>query len=204
MSRRRFALLAVAALIGGCSQPQQVTAPPQVYTVYFGIDSATLANDAANTLGKAADAYKAAAGSRVSVIGYTDTTGNADYNKELSQRRASAVVRALIQNGVPATAIASSASGGQSLLVPTAEQVAEKANRAVVVTVTGAGSTTGIEDLTYCRALSAKYRDYARANVISPPVAEAMYQCDIGNSAAAIPVLERTLNEAKVPLPPRT
>jgi ABC-type glycerol-3-phosphate transport system substrate-binding protein len=204
MFRQRLTLLAVAVLMAGCGQPQPASPPDQAFTVYFANDSSNLSKEATGTLDQAAAAYKSAGGARVSVSAYTDTTGTAEYNKELSQRRASAVVRALVQNGVPATAIAASANGEKNLPVPTADQVAEKKNRAVVVTVSSMAAAPDTGDLAYCRALSAKYRDFARANVISPPLADAMYQCDTGNSAAAIPVLERALNDAKVPLPPRT
>jgi hypothetical protein len=64
-------------------------------------------------------------------------------------------------------------------------------------------------DTTYCRALSATYDKYVnnpsmgRGN--QPPVAgigRAQSQCD-DNPAAAIPVLEKALRDARISLPPR-
>lgn len=44
---------------------------------------------------------QAKAGKKVGVSGYTDSTGNADFNKELSKNRAQAVKKFLMDNGVP-------------------------------------------------------------------------------------------------------
>jgi hypothetical protein len=63
-------------------------------------------------------------------------------------------------------------------------------------------------DTKYCSALSDNYNTYVLAsggrshNTASPDVANAMSKCS-SNAAAAIPVLEKALNDAKVSLPPR-
>lgn len=54
------------------------------------------------TLNKVAD-RAAASGETVTVKAYTDATGNADYNRRLSDRRAKAVGDYLIAHGVPAS-----------------------------------------------------------------------------------------------------
>ena len=51
------------------------------------------------------------------VIGHTDSTGEAAYNLQLSQRRAQAVANILIAGGVPAQRIA---AGGQGETQPVA------------------------------------------------------------------------------------
>jgi len=64
-------------------------------------------------------------------------------------------------------------------------------------------------DTTYCRALGATYDKYVNnpSNARGkPPVAEvgrAQSQCD-DNPAAAIPVLEKALRDARISLPPRS
>lgn len=58
-------------------------------------------------------------------------------------------------------------------------------------------------DMIYCKAMIASYRDFARSAQVDAEVAVAIAQCDSGNAAAAIPVLEKHLKAAKVPLPPR-
>jgi hypothetical protein len=58
-------------------------------------------------------------------------------------------------------------------------------------------------DLKYCKSLSDKYREYARADTVDSEAAAAMAQCDT-NAAAAIPVIEKHLKADKVTLPPRS
>lgn len=57
-------------------------------------------------------------------------------------------------------------------------------------------------DAEYCAALSTMYRDY-RTSQADEEAAAAMAQCQAGNTAVGIPVLERTLTRIKVPLPAR-
>jgi len=214
MSSKVWFSIATAIVLGACSSSQQASAPPpapppapsatpQTYTVLFATGSSALSSQSMSTIAQAAAAAKSSGGP-VSLTGHTDTVGGADYNMTLSQNRAEAVSKALVQNGVPASSIAPSAVGESSLIVPTADQVAEQQNRAVTISVMVArASSGGMDDQTYCKLLSAKYRDYARAGTIQPAAAEAMHQCDIGNAAAAIPVLSQYLTDGKVPLPPR-
>lgn len=74
--------------------------------VLFGFDSATLTDDGKAQLARVA---AAAAGKNVFVIevrGFTDSTGAADYNLQLSQRRADEVVRTLAaEHNIPLRAI---------------------------------------------------------------------------------------------------
>jgi outer membrane protein OmpA-like peptidoglycan-associated protein len=64
--------------------------------VLFATDSATLSPKAQAVLGRAAVDVKAAGGAgTLQVIGYTDNTGSAAHNVDLSRRRAAAVAAAL-------------------------------------------------------------------------------------------------------------
>ena len=69
----------------------------------------------------------------ITVAGHTDTSGAADYNMRLSQRRANTVATELIQAGVPAQLISADGYGQTDLAVPTADGVVLAANRRVVV-----------------------------------------------------------------------
>jgi hypothetical protein len=57
-------------------------------------------------------------------------------------------------------------------------------------------------DAQYCDALSEAYRKF-NTQATSGVEADAMAQCKTGNSAAAIPVLEKALKDGKVTLPSR-
>ena len=57
-------------------------------------------------------------------------------------------------------------------------------------------------DAKYCQALAETYRKIGVANT-DAAIPEAINQCNQGNTAAGIPVLEKALKDAKVSLPPR-
>jgi outer membrane protein OmpA-like peptidoglycan-associated protein len=75
-------------------------------SVMFGFDSATLTDDAMAQLGRIADATAGKKTFVVEVRGFTDSTGDPDYNVRLSERRAEMVVRTLAaQHDIPLRAI---------------------------------------------------------------------------------------------------
>jgi hypothetical protein len=57
-------------------------------------------------------------------------------------------------------------------------------------------------DAAYCQALAKLYREVNKGTA-SGAGAEAINQCNQGNTAAGIPTLEKSLTDAKVSLPPR-
>ena len=60
-----------------------------------------------------------------------------------------------------------------------------------------------MNDAAYCAALAQKWREYTRVDA-SGPAPQAIAACNAGDYATGIPVLVKLLNDAKVPLPPRT
>jgi outer membrane protein OmpA-like peptidoglycan-associated protein len=69
--------------------------------------------------------------SRFEVAGHTDATGNADYNKRLSTRRAVAVKEFLVHSGVSAKRIETAGYGSEHPLKPDAPR--DPANRRVEI-----------------------------------------------------------------------
>jgi OmpA-OmpF porin, OOP family len=70
--------------------------------VHFGFNKDTLTKDAKADLDKMAEAVPNTKGYILTVEGATDSVGNADYNYELSQRRADAVIQYLAsEHGIP-------------------------------------------------------------------------------------------------------
>jgi hypothetical protein len=59
------------------------------------------------------------------------------------------------------------------------------------------------DDASYCKALGDAYRKLNSQNM-DAAAPEAINQCNKGNTAAGIPVLEKLLKDAKQTLPPRT
>jgi outer membrane protein OmpA-like peptidoglycan-associated protein len=114
-------------------------APPPAQTnsfmVFFDWDRSNLSQQALATIGQAANAYKTKGSARVVATGHADRSGPENYNMALSLRRANAVKDALVQNGVPATAISVVGKGESQPLVPTADGVREPQNRRVEIVV---------------------------------------------------------------------
>jgi outer membrane protein OmpA-like peptidoglycan-associated protein len=75
-------------------------------SVTFGFDSATLTDEAKAQLGRIAGATNGKKVYVVEVRGFTDSTGDPDYNVRLSERRAEMVVRTLAaEHNIPLRAI---------------------------------------------------------------------------------------------------
>jgi hypothetical protein len=205
MLKRIMIASAGLLLLGACDQPspsQAVSAPPQRnFTVYFDTDKSALSGESSATIAQAASAFKAG-GRSVAVTGHTDTTGAADYNLNLSRQRAASVSDALQRNGVPGNAIAALGYGEQNLPVPTAQNVAERRNRSVDIVISDRTAASLMSDSDYCKALSATYRRY-RSTQLDEAAAAAMGKCETADAARAIPVLEKSLTDMRVPLPAR-
>jgi hypothetical protein len=133
-------LLAVMAPAAHAQTGGQTAAPPEVegggkYLVTFGLNGTTLTQEDRRVLARAAEDYRRTGTARVTVTGYTDTSGSADYNLQLSQQRAQVVASELIREGIPATDIVTLGRGEENLLVPTADGVNEPRNRRVEIVV---------------------------------------------------------------------
>ncbi|WP_346730630.1 OmpA family protein [Caballeronia sp. dw_19] len=66
----------------------------------FATDSATLTEKASNTLDEFVSAAQGVTLRQVAVAGYTDSTGSATHNRQLSQRRAESVMQYLKSHGL--------------------------------------------------------------------------------------------------------
>ena len=132
-------LLALMAPMAHAQTSGEV-APPEVqggghYLVTFGLDQTTLTEQDRRVIAQAADDFRETGSARITVTGYTDTSGSATYNLGLSQRRAEVVADELMREGVPATSIVTVGRGEENLLVATADGVSEPRNRRVEIVV---------------------------------------------------------------------
>jgi len=71
----------------------------------------------------------------IEVAGHTDSTGTADYNRQLSQRRASSVSGYLVSRGVAQARIMTAAGGEDHPIASNATEEGRTANRRVEVTL---------------------------------------------------------------------
>jgi outer membrane protein OmpA-like peptidoglycan-associated protein/opacity protein-like surface antigen len=116
--------------------PAAVTPGP--FLVFFDWDEYAITPEASAILDRAVEQYAATGQTSVALAGHTDTSGAADYNMRLSQRRADAVKAYMVGKGVPETVIATEAFGQTRLLVETGDNVREPQNRRVEITFSGA------------------------------------------------------------------
>jgi outer membrane protein OmpA-like peptidoglycan-associated protein len=103
--------------------------------VSFDVDSAQLRPEALDTYAKIANVLKTYDKTVIHVVGHTDTTGSAEHNQSLSERRAAAVGTYLSQLGVPGARIRQEGRGERELLVRTADNVNEARNRRVDIVI---------------------------------------------------------------------
>ena len=109
--------------------PAPVAETQRAFQVFFDFDKSNITSDAASVIKAAAEAIKAGRVVRISVTGHTDTVGSVRYNQALSERRAGAVRKALIDDGVDGGEITTTGVGKSGLLVPTPDGVREPQNR---------------------------------------------------------------------------
>jgi len=201
---KKFLIASAAALLlAACQQQPQMASPPptpvrQLFVVYFNTGQSDILPDGQATIAQASATFKQG-GTNVLVKGHADRVGTQGMNLRLSMARTAAVKAALMSAGVPESAIRSGSLGEESLPVPTADQVPERLNRSVHITVIG---RPVMSDKDYCAALARKWRSYSRTGA-QGPAPQAIAQCDAGNYDAGITVLEQILTDDRIVLPSR-
>jgi outer membrane protein OmpA-like peptidoglycan-associated protein len=101
--------------------------------VFFDWDRADLSTRARQIVAEAAQASTRDGITRIEADGYTDLSGSAAYNRQLSIRRARAVATELVRNGVSESEISIHGYGESNPLVPTKPGVREAQNRRVEI-----------------------------------------------------------------------
>lgn len=103
------------------------------YTVLFDHNQSKIRADEIATLDRAMreiDTYHPA---QVTVTGYTDSSGNVDYNQQLSRKREQAVSQALLSRGITNQVLEREARGEYDQAVETKDGVKNQENRRVVI-----------------------------------------------------------------------
>lgn len=73
-----------------------------LYGIYFELDSAMLKSESTETLQQVLSVIKSKTSLNLVIEGHTDSQGSDEYNLELSQKRAQAVIDWLVKNGIDA------------------------------------------------------------------------------------------------------
>lgn len=137
------AAIAAVALAGCSTTPDRdaLVAEPSAcaakrFDVYFAEDQAQLTDAARTAIGLTATQLQGCEIRTVKVLGLASSTGNAEANQVLSERRALAVAEALAAAGWPAPAFELEAAGDQG--ATTATGIAEPLRRRTEVLVDAA------------------------------------------------------------------
>ena len=85
--------------------------------IYFDYDKATFQSASYNELNKLETMMKQNAGLNVEISGHTDNYGKAEYNKQLSLKRANAVKSFLTSKGIDARRVTATGYGEERPLV---------------------------------------------------------------------------------------
>ena len=109
---------------------------PVTFVVRFETGSATkLTVESAAVFARLNDALVSWPAPQLMVVGHTDRVGTDESNDALSLKRAQTVAKFLTDRGIAAARIESVGRGKREPLVPTADGVAEAANRRVEITL---------------------------------------------------------------------
>lgn len=109
--------------------------PPKHFLLYFEIESTRLTAKSKFVVDDVLNSIRQRESQDISVVGHTDTSGDKDYNMDLSGRRAEFITRLLIRYGVVSEHISTASRGEENPLVKTADNVYEPRNRRVEVIV---------------------------------------------------------------------
>ncbi len=118
--------------------PAAVTAPaaattgmPDLGSVHFATDQATLTPEGTATLTRAADYMKQHPESHMRLEGYTDATGTDPHNESLAQRRADTVGQFLVGQGIDKSRLTGEGFGPQNPVDTNATAAGKADNRRV-------------------------------------------------------------------------
>lgn len=103
--------------------------------IYFVTDSAELKSESIAVLVATADTLNANPGVVVEIAGHTDSTGDANYNQNLSDRRANAVKDHLISQGVDGSRLSASGYGESQPVADNSTSEGRAQNRRVELRV---------------------------------------------------------------------
>jgi len=104
-----------------------------VHGIHFDFDSATIRAESFELLDTLSAGLKATSTSGITVIGHTSSEGSDVYNEKLSQRRAEAIVTALVERGNDATKMKAQGRGEKQPIADNSTGAGRSLNRRVEI-----------------------------------------------------------------------
>lgn len=105
-----------------------------VHGIRFDYDSAVIRPDSGPVLDALFDGLKDAPESSIVIVGHTSSEGSEAYNRELSERRAAAVVAALAERGIGKQRLSADGAGESQPIADNGTEAGRSLNRRVEVT----------------------------------------------------------------------
>ncbi len=109
----------------------------QMSDVLFDVNKATLKTDAQIRLAKVSGIVLSYPDLKLEIDGYTDSTGTAQWNQTLSEKRAASVRDFLISQGVPVDNVSAKGFGQENPIAPNTTAAGRKMNRRVELVLSG-------------------------------------------------------------------
>jgi len=133
--RRYFAPAAAKDIETGCSEPQQeaIGCGAVLHGINFDYDSATIRPDSKQLIDQLYQGLSEGQDVKVTIEGHTSSEGSAEYNQNLSERRAQALVEELISRGIKATSIKALGKGETTPIADNKDEAGRSLNRRVEV-----------------------------------------------------------------------
>lgn len=104
-----------------------------VHGIQFDYDSAVIRPESDGVLNALAEGLKASTSSAITVAGHTSSEGSDAYNDDLSQRRAQAVVAALVTRGIDRSRVSAEGRGEKQPIADNATEAGRSLNRRVQI-----------------------------------------------------------------------
>lgn len=104
-----------------------------IHGINFDFDSVTIRPESDTLLDALATGLQASAASAITVLGYTSSEGSDVYNDKLSQRRAEAVVAAIVGRGIKAGRVSAEGHGEKKPIADNATEAGRSLNRRVEI-----------------------------------------------------------------------
>lgn len=117
--------------------PIEVGQSVRLNNIFFETGKAVLMKESFEELDRVAKFLKENPSIRIEIGGHTDNVGSAQYNLDLSNRRAKAVAEYIMLKGIPASAISSKGYGFSKPVASNATAAGKQLNRRVEFTIIG-------------------------------------------------------------------
>lgn len=101
----------------------------------FDFDSAALRSNAEQNLAEFAESMKDFEDTKILIVGHTDSKGSADYNQQLSERRAESASEYLAQQGLASGRLLTSGKGESEPVATNETEAGRQQNRRVEVAI---------------------------------------------------------------------